>query len=374
VQAIESFRPAFSGKRILVTGHTGFKGAWLSAWLLELGAEVTGFSLPSTGEEVLFDQLGLHEKLTDVRSDIRDESTVAQTLATARPQVIFHLAAQPIVRRSYRQPIETFAVNVMGTAHLLEACRAFPEPCVVICVTSDKCYQNRESLHAYIEEDPLGGHDPYSASKAAAELIIASYRDSFFGVESPIRLASARAGNVIGGGDWADDRLVSDSMRALQKGAPLRVRNPASTRPWQHVLEPLSGYLQLAAALLAEPQNRALASAFNFGPDPASSRTVRDLVETILQHWPATWEDASDPSAPHEARNLNLATGKALRLLDWKPVWTFEETVRHTVEWYRLQSQGAPAWDLCLEQIRAYVADSRQAAPPVDSDLICPVL
>ncbi len=354
MQLHEHFSKTFSGKKIFLTGHTGFKGSWLSAWLTQLGAQVTGFSLP--GEAPLFDQLGLGKKLQDLRGDIRDLPALQKAVAAAQPDIVFHLAAQALVRASYRQPVETYAVNVMGTAHLLEACRQLENPATVIGVTTDKCYQNREWLHAYREEDPLGGHDPYSASKAAAEIVIASYRDSFFGAESPVRLASARAGNVIGGGDWAEDRLVPDCMRALQKGERIRVRNPESTRPWQHVLEPLSGYLTLASVLAREPHNRALASAFNFGPQVSSNRSVRQLVEAILQHWPGLSEEIAETGAVHEAGKLNLAIDKAFHLLSWQPVWSFDETVQKTVEWYRQVGEGANAVAVTAAQIESYVA------------------
>ena len=356
VPMTRAFRSAFEGKKVFVTGHTGFKGSWLSAWLVHLGADVTGFSLP--GEMWLFDQLGLAKKISDQRGDIRDFPALQAAVAAAQPDFIFHLAAQSLVRVSYRQPVETYATNVLGTTHLLEACRALKNSCAVVCITTDKVYQNREWLHAYREDDPLGGHDPYSASKAAAEIVIASYRDSFFGPGSSVRLASARAGNVIGGGDWAEDRLVPDCVRALEKQQTVPMRNPASTRPWQHVLEPLHGYLTLAAALAADPADRALQSAFNFGPGLESNRTVRDLVAEILKHWPGEAKDISDPSAPHEAGKLNLATEKAFHLLGWQAAWSFPETVKKTVDWYRRHAAGASAWELCADQLKAYARAS----------------
>jgi CDP-glucose 4,6-dehydratase len=357
----ESFAESFSGKRIFVTGHTGFKGSWLVSWLLEMGAKVTGFSLPADGEELLFDQLKIADRLTDLRGDIRNLSALQKALVMARPEMVFHLAAQPLVRVSYHQPLETLAVNVMGTAHLLEACRALKERCAVVCITSDKCYRNRECLHAYAEDEPLGGYDPYSASKAAAEIIIASFRDSYFPASGLVHVASARAGNVIGGGDWAKDRLVPDCVRALKSGEVVKVRNPASTRPWQHVLEPLSGYLFLAAALSRSDASPELASAFNFGPDAASHRTVRDVVEAVLRHWPGRWQDASDAASLHEAGKLSLATGKASRLLGWKPVWNFDQTVDQTVAWYRRHAEGASAWELTKAQIHDYLEQARHA-------------
>jgi CDP-glucose 4,6-dehydratase len=348
----ESFGKSFSGKRVLVTGHTGFKGSWLATVLLGLGAEVTGFSLPSTGEPSLFEQLKLAKKINDLRGDIRDFPAFQKMIAAARPDFVFHLAAQPLVRLSYRQPLETYEVNVMGTAHVLESCRFLENRCAVICVTSDKCYRNHEQAVPYREEDPLGGHDPYSASKAAAEIIISSYRDSFFPADGAVRVASVRAGNVIGGGDWGEDRLVPDCVRALRDGLTIKIRNPASTRPWQHVLEPLSGYLVLAAAL-ADGKAEGC-SAFNFGPGDGSTRSVGDLVTAILRRWPGKWEEIADFSAPHEARRLDLAIDKAAHALDWKPMWSFDETVEQTVSWYRNHFEGGSAWDLTLVQIQSY--------------------
>jgi CDP-glucose 4,6-dehydratase len=367
-----AFSDLYRGKRVLLTGHTGFKGAWLAEWLLGLGAEVTGFALPPPTTPSLFSQLGLASRLRHSEGDVRDLDAVRAAFASARPQFVFHLAAQPLVRLSYDQPTETFAANVMGTANVLEAARLAADsdrPCAVVAITTDKCYENREWVHSYREEDPMGGYDPYSASKGAAELVIASYRRSFFSAAgSSVRLASARAGNVIGGGDWALDRIVPDCIRALGKGASIPVRNKVATRPWQHVLEPLSGYLMLGAAL-ACPQVSGLkfqassyASAFNFGPALASNRTVAELVQEILQHWPGRWEDKSDPNALHEAKLLNLATDKAHHLLGWSPAWSFAETIAHTVGWYReAAAPGADIQALTSGQIAAYTASARAA-------------
>jgi CDP-glucose 4,6-dehydratase len=361
------FRDFYSGKRVFLTGHTGFKGSWLAEWLLSLGAEVHGYALDPQPHELLFDQLGLSARLaSDTRADLADRACLARRIDEVRPDIVLHLAAQPLVRLSYDIPVETFATNVMGTAHVLDAVRTAGRPCTVVCITTDKCYENREWLHAYREEDPMGGHDPYSASKGAAELVIASYRQSFFSPASGIRLASARAGNVIGGGDWALDRIVPDCIRALRKGEEIPVRNKIATRPWQHVLEPLGGYLHLAASLATEsPTHRdtdspphqstgALASAFNFGPNLASNRTVAELVQELLQHTGGTWTDASDPAARHEASKLNLATDKAFHLLEWQPVWNFEQTLRATAEWYLGEERGDAPLDLTRTQIAAY--------------------
>ncbi|MFN5638153.1 MAG: CDP-glucose 4,6-dehydratase, partial [Akkermansiaceae bacterium] len=339
------FSNFYKNRRVLVTGHTGFKGSWLCEWLLSLGAEVAGYALDPQPHEVLYDQLQLDSRISqDHRADISNLTKIHQVISTFKPEVIFHLAAQPLVRLSYEQPVETFATNVMGTVNLLEAVRLSDNPCTVLCVTTDKCYENKEWLHAYREEDPMGGHDPYSASKGAAELVIASYRRSFFSSPVPcslspvpssspsIRIASARAGNVIGGGDWAVDRIVPDCIRSIRAGQPIPVRNKIATRPWQHVLEPLSGYLHLAASLASSssslsenpssvlrPPTSSLTSAFNFGPALDSNRTVEQLVIELVNHTGGKWSDASDPNAVHEASKLNLAIDKAFHLLNWKP-------------------------------------------------------
>ena len=334
---------AYRGKRVFITGHTGFKGSWLTEWLHALGAEVTGYSLPPPTDPALFDQLRLRRLIKHVEADIRDLDRLTNALTEAEPEFVFHLAAQPLVRFSYEQPVETYQTNVLGTVHVLEALRRLTNRCVAVFVTTDKCYLNREWLHAYREEDPLGGYDPYSSSKAAAEIAIAAYRQSFFNPvhASAVKIASARAGNVVGGGDWALDRIVPDSIRALQRGEAIPVRNKNSTRPWQHVLEPLSGYLTLAAALLDTNQKQ-LCSAFNFGPALTSNRSVEKLVNAILKQWSGEWLDQSDPHAPHEARLLNLATDKAFHLLRWSPVWDFGKTVQTTVDWYHQTSMHAP--------------------------------
>ena len=326
----------FNHRRVLVTGHTGFKGSWLCEWLLEMGAVVAGYSLPPATEPALFDLLGLKSRLAShVEGDIRDLDSVCAAVEAFNPDVLFHLAAQPLVRDSYDRPVETYAVNVMGTVNVLEALRRFDLRCNAVLITTDKCYENREWVHSYREEDPMGGWDPYSSSKGCAELVIGAYRRSFFSAtDSPVRLASARAGNVIGGGDWAKDRILPDCIRSLRSGDVISVRNRLATRPWQHVLEPLSGYLQLASKLAAERPVGALSSAFNFGPALGSNRTVEDLVVEVLRHWPGRWVDRSDPKAVHEAKLLNLATDKAHHFLGWSTVWPFEETVARSVQWY----------------------------------------
>jgi CDP-glucose 4,6-dehydratase len=345
-------RQHFSGKHVLVTGHTGFKGAWLSEWLLGLGAEVWGLSLPPPTAPSLFEQLGLAKRMHHRIGDIRDIAVAKAMVSDCHPDYVFHLAAQPLVRVSYEQPVETYATNVMGTVHILEALRSLSKPCAAVMVTTDKCYENREWEKGYQEEDALGGHDPYSSSKGAAEIAIAAYRRSFFatdklrsGTVPPVAIASARAGNVIGGGDWALDRILPDCMRSLAAQKPIGIRNPRATRPWQHVLEPLGGYLGLAQALYSEltigtgEKLHYACSAFNFGPNNESNRTVSELVDEVLLNWPGVWVDLSNPNAVHEAALLSLSIEKAGRVLDWHPRWTFEDSVRETVTWYRVISE-----------------------------------
>lgn len=359
----------WQGKRVLVTGHTGFKGAWLSLWLVSLGAEVLGLSLEPNTMPSLFEQLGLKGLLNHQVGDIRDAVVVQQWMQQGQPDVVFHLAAQPLVRRSYGEPVETWQTNVLGTVHVLEALKQLNKACAAVLITTDKCYENREWVYGYRESDPLGGYDPYSSSKAAAEIAIASWRNSFFaGSQSEVGIASARAGNVIGGGDWAEDRIVPDAMRALSRQEPIAVRNPRATRPWQHVLEPLSGYLGLAQQLYEALNDRTdalveLSGAFNFGPSLASNRPVCDLVDAMLQHWAGTWVDYSNPRAVHEAKLLNLVTDKAFHGLGWQPVWDFERTIAHTVAWYREAHQsggddGDTIRALTLAQIQQYQRDA----------------
>jgi len=361
------FNSFYKGKRVFVTGHTGFKGSWLTEWLLSLGAEVHGFALDPQPHEILFDQLKLAGRIaSDTRADISDRQALRDAISNAKPDVILHLAAQPLVRLSYDIPVETFATNIMGTAHVLDAVRTLGKPCSVVAITTDKCYHNREWLHAYREEDAMGGHDPYSASKGATELVISSYRSSFFNAGSGIRLASARAGNVIGGGDWAIDRIIPDCIRAIRKGESIPVRNKIATRPWQHVLEPLSGYLHLAARLAQADKNElpSLASAFNFGPSLMSNKTVAELVQELIKTTGGNWSDASDPNALHEASKLNLATDKAFHLLQWQPVWSFEETISKTAEWYIEENEGQPPAHLTHSQIQSYQSDAASKSLP----------
>jgi CDP-glucose 4,6-dehydratase len=361
-----AFADAFRRQRVLVTGHTGFKGAWLCEWLLSLGANITGLALPPATNPSLFEQLGLSDRLDHRIADIRDPIATARIVAEVQPDFVFHLAAQPLVRLSYALPVDTYATNLSGTLHVLEALRPLTRACAAVFVTTDKCYENRETGHGYREEDPLGGHDPYSSSKAACEIAIASWRRSFFRDHS-VRIASARAGNVIGGGDWAADRILPDSVRALAAGAPVAVRNPGAVRPWQHVLEPLSGYLWLAASLAGAANDRSapLSSAFNFGPPPEASRTVEDVVEETLKHWPGRWETQRASGAVHEAQVLHLSIEKARRDLDWEPVWDFARTVERTIAWYRdTGASGTDARGRTQSQISDYVAAARQRKLP----------
>jgi len=360
------FGGIYQGKKILVTGHTGFKGSWLCEWLLQLGARVSGFSQPPPTQPSLFDALSLSTRLHDRRGEITDAPAVAEWIAQEQPDILFHLAAQPLVRASYQVPLATFATNVLGTVTVLEAVRLSGRPCAVVVVTTDKCYHNREWVHAYREEDRLGGHDPYSASKACAELAVASYQKSFTASHG-LNVCTARAGNVIGGGDWAADRIVPDTMRALARGESIAVRNPAQTRPWQHVLEPLGGYLWLGAlltepALLGQPDPKLFQAPFNFGPHFEANRPVRDVVEEILKHWHGAWHHIPQANAPHEAGLLNLTIDKARHRLGWQPVWSFAQAIAATTLWYRQVHEGsASAHDLTARQIREYMAAARQA-------------
>ena len=365
-----NLRESYEGKRVFITGHTGFKGAWLTEWLLHLGARVTGYSLAPPTNPALFSQLGLEKQIAHLEGDIRQIENLSAAIKTAQPDFVFHLAAQSLVRLSYEQPRETWEVNVMGTVNTLEALRQLRQSCAAVMITTDKCYENREWIYGYREDDSLGGFDPYSSSKAGAEIAISAYRRSFFGKkDSPVAVASARAGNVIGGGDWAADRILPDCIRALQAGQPIPVRNRSATRPWQHVLEPLGGYLELGARLKqaldtrpsGEDRGRVteLASAFNFGPRLESNRTVGDVVDHVLQAWPGSSRDQPDEKAPHEAQRLNLSIDKAFHLLAWAPRWNFSQTIEKTVEWYRRafelrDHKSDELSEFTRSQIRAY--------------------
>jgi CDP-glucose 4,6-dehydratase len=366
---LRALSAAFAQRSVFVTGHTGFKGSWLSLWLSRLGAHVTGYALPPPTNPSAFVACGVRDGLAaHHEADIRDHARLTQAMHDCEPDVVLHLAAQPLVRTSYQQPRETFDVNVVGTASVLDAVRALGRPCAVVVVTSDKCYDNREHTWGYRETDPLGGLDPYSASKGAAELVVASYRHSFFPPERVhqhgVTLASVRAGNVIGGGDWAQDRIAADVARSLSSGQPVSVRNPRSLRPWQHVLEPLGGYLLLAARMLAAPDDVRLADAWNFGPSNLEVVTVGTLVDLLVAAWGCgSWQDTSSSGQPHEARLLRLSIDKAVTVLGWRPRWSVGETARRTAHWYRAFYEQLPTAhatgfmrDRSLDEIADYEA------------------
>jgi len=352
------FAGIYHKKRVLVTGHTGFKGSWLSAWLLHLGAKVAGFSLGVPTHPANFEVLGLKEKLTHFTGDIRDRQVFIRVMQDFQPELVFHLAAQSLVRRSYAEPAETFETNALGTMNVLEALRLQESCRAAVIITSDKCYRNREWTWGYRENDLLGGDDPYSASKACAELISQAYFKSFFQAPRP-RVATARAGNVIGGGDWAPDRIVPDCLRAWSAGRPVKIRSPQATRPWQHVLEPLSGYLWLGARLW-QSDHRVTGESFNFGPPPVVNESVAELIAALGRHWPqATWEvDQPGNQRPQESTLLKLCCDKAWHFLKWQAVLPLAEAIRFTGEWYRTYyEQGtAPMFDLTLRQIQDYQA------------------
>ncbi|MEM9354935.1 MAG: CDP-glucose 4,6-dehydratase [Pseudomonadota bacterium] len=360
------FGGAYDGANVFLTGHTGFKGSWMAEWLLNLGATVTGYSDMVMEGRTHFADISLAGRVTHVLGDVRDLDCLTAAIDEARPNYVFHLAAQPLVRFSYREPLVTIATNVMGTVNVLEALRVLGRPAVCIVVTSDKCYENREALLGYREDDPLGGHDPYSASKGAAEILTHAYRRSFFyPADRGIRVASGRAGNVIGGGDWSADRIVPDCVRSLIAGEPIQVRNPLATRPWQHVLESLSGYLWLGALLAGRARtchvNEPLKASegFNFGPFPEANETVERLVNELLRHWPGEWEHASEAKPHHEAGLLGLAVDKAFHKLDWMPTFDFALAVETTTAWYRDTATGIAE---PLERTRADIASYVAAA------------
>jgi CDP-glucose 4,6-dehydratase len=356
----EPFWGALKGRSAFVTGHTGFKGSWLSIWLERLGAKVTGYGLAPPTTPSNFAASSVRELLAaHYEGDIRDARRLRAAFEAAAPDVVFHLAAQSLVRPSYAEPRETFEVNVIGTAAVLDAVRCLGKPCAVVVVSSDKCYENREQVWGYREIDPLGGHDPYSASKGAVEILVAAYRRSFFPPrhlsEHGVKLATARAGNVIGGGDWAKDRIIPDAVRCLAAGQPVPVRSPCAVRPWQHVLEPLAGYLSLAARML-ECDDACLCDAWNFGPSPGQELSVAALAERFVTVWGAgSWIDASDPGQPHEAAVLRLNIDKTVSQLGWRPVWEAAEAICRTAGWYRrFYDGGGSMLAACSNDIEAY--------------------
>lgn len=349
----------WAGKKVLLTGHTGFKGSWLAIWLEMLGAEVTGYALEPLTPNDNFVLSGIGSRINHHTGDLRDFERLRNLFDQTKPDIVFHLAAQPLVRLSYDSPKETYDINVGGTVNVLECCRLTESVQVVVNVTTDKCYENREWVWGYRENDRLGGYDPYSSSKACSELVTEAYRKSFFNPEDFARhgksLASARAGNVFGGGDWQVDRILPDCVRHLERGEPIIVRNPHAIRPWQHVLEPLSGYLLLAEKMYDKPTT--YASAWNFGPEDSSFLNVGSLVDTVVNSWGSgSWEDRSVPGAVHEAHLLKLDITKAKALLGWAPVWKIDRAVEETIRWYR-EYRNNQVYELCLRQIDDYMND-----------------
>jgi len=350
----------YHGKTVLITGHTGFKGSWLSLWLESLGAKVIGYSVVPPTYPSVFTAIGLSNHIIDIRGDIRDFNKVFETIKKYQPEFIFHLAAQPLVRYSYKHPLETFDVNIIGTANILEATRILQLPTTCVCITSDKCYENQECDYAYRETDPLGGHDPYSASKGAAEIVIAAYRKSFFNTNNKngVSLSSARAGNIIGGGDWAEDRIVPDCIRSLVEEKPVELRNPYAIRPWQFILDPLFGYLLLAIKMKEKPET--YAGAWNFGSYQPNAVTVQTITEKVLKEWGSgTWQGASQNEInPHESNHLKLDISKSTTKLGWKPVYDINETIQKTVEWYKEYYTGKiDMYEFSLEQVKSYMRD-----------------
>lgn len=349
----QMFGGQFHGRRVLVTGHSGFKGGWMSLWLNRLGAQVTGLSLPPEPGPGIFKACELETAIDSRFADIRDPQGMADTLADTDAEVVFHMAAQPLVRKSYREPAETFATNVQGTVNVLEAARGMPSLKAVIVITSDKCYDNREWVWGYRENDPLGGKDPYSASKAATELVAQSYAHSYFSDPDGPQLASVRAGNVFGGGDWGEDRLVPDIIRAWSKGEPVEIRNPASVRPWQHVLEPVSGYLQVAERMLTD--GAAFAGPWNFGPDVSSTVDVGQLADMIRHSWgadaPVFHFPERPPEAVHEAGILRLDSTKAQSRLGWRPRLSLQDAIDLTAQWYKAHAAGRDMAQVTAAQI-----------------------
>jgi len=354
---MDLFNNIYKGKKVLVTGHTGFKGSWLSIWLNELGAEVIGYALDPYTDKDNFVLAELKDKIIDIRGDIRDKNKLQEVFNKYRPEIVFHLAAQPLVRLSYDIPVETYEVNVMGTINVMECIRATEETKVGIMITTDKCYENREQIWGYRENEAMGGYDPYSSSKGAAEIAINSWRRSFFNPKDYEKhgkaIASVRAGNVIGGGDWAKDRIIPDCIRALEEGKDIEIRSPKSIRPWEHVLEPLSGYLLLGQKLLENPVK--YADGWNFGPDLDSIVTVWEIGKRVIKYYgKGELKDISNPNELHEAKLLALDIAKARFELGWKPSLNIDETIEMTVEWYR-EYMNRDVYELCVEQIKKFV-------------------
>lgn len=344
----------WQSKRVFITGHTGFKGSWLSLWLQSMGAEVKGFALTPPTNPSLFEQARVEDGMASEIGDIRDLAAITASMAAFNPDVLIHMAAQPLVRLSYREPVETYATNVMGTVHVLEAARQCSQLKAIVNVTTDKCYENREWVWGYRENEPMGGHDPYSSSKGCAELITSAYRRSFM-QEKQIGLASVRAGNVVGGGDWAEDRLIPDILRAFEQDKPVVIRNPAATRPWQHVLEPLSGYLMLAQKLYTDPER--YASGWNFGPLDEDAKPVGTILDLMVSQWPGSSWELDKGAHPHEAGYLKLDISKARAELGWCPTWGLEKTLGKIIYWHRSWLNKMDMQQQCLHEIHEYMKD-----------------
>jgi len=356
--------PAFwMGRRVLLTGHTGFKGSWMSIWLKKMGAELTGFALNPPTSPSLFYDAGVADGMHSIIGDVRDLDAVKKAFADARPEIVIHMAAQPLVRESYQFPVETYAINVMGTVHILEAVRQTPGVRAVVIVTTDKCYENKEWVWGYREDEPMGGYDPYSNSKGCAELVTSSYRRSYFHPAKyeahKVAVATARAGNVIGGGDWADDRLIPDIIKAVIAGNPVTIRSPYAVRPWQHVLEPVGAYLILAERLYSE--GAAYAEGWNIGPRTEDARNVEFIVDSICRNWgdDASFQIDSNPQ-PHEAGYLKLDISKIESRLGWQPAWPLLITIEKTVAWYKAYTLGKNALEICLSQLEQYILASKK--------------
>ncbi|MDD2678286.1 MAG: CDP-glucose 4,6-dehydratase [Candidatus Nanoarchaeia archaeon] len=348
---MDDLKEFYNNKTVLITGHTGFKGSWMTLWLVELGAKVIGYSIDSSSEKGLFNLSGLKDKIIDIRGDIRDLNKLKEVFANYNPEIVFHLAAQSLVRKSYDEPIHTFETNIIGTANMLEAIKHCKNVKSAVLITSDKCYKNKNHVWGYRENDELGGDDPYSASKACSEMIISCCKDSFF-KDSKTNIVSVRAGNVIGGGDWAEDRIIPDCVRFLEKGEKIIVRNPDSTRPWQHVLEPLQGYLLLAHSLY---NDSSFSGAWNFGPSKNNIITVKELVDRFLNCWgTGSWaHNGTEHEKKHEMKLLSLDSSKAHFMLGWKPILTFDETIDFIVDWYK-NYKKEDAYALALSQIKKF--------------------
>jgi CDP-glucose 4,6-dehydratase len=352
---VNGFGDIYRNRRVLLTGHTGFKGSWLALWLKSLGAKVTGLALPPESTPSHWNLLNLD--IDEKNIDIRDAKAVKDVVSSSSPEIVFHLAAQSLVRRSYRDPLETWATNVLGSANVLEACRQTQGVYAIVVITTDKCYENQEQEWGYRESDRLGGYDPYSASKAGAELVVSSYRDAFFNqVGSPL-LSSARAGNVIGGGDWSEDRLIPDLVRSINDSKTLEVRYPDATRPWQHVLECLSGYLGLGQKMMEGKKE--FAQAWNFGPDNDGNHKVKDVLSGFKERWPVFDWQLTGHLQPHEAKLLQLDSTKARQQIGWRPVWSFDESLNATVDWYRTEMEKNSITS--LDQLQNYIAAAKKA-------------